>query len=326
MQSSKQSTTAFAGLPNIPHNDPSLTTSNPVPRKIQHLFTATAQSEGAGALVHRSIGTPRQRNLSPLLLCDHFTIPSTAGFPDHPHRGQETITYLLSGGVEHEDFAGHRGLLRPGDLQFMTAGRGIVHAEMPASSGAEGIQLWVDLPAHLKDCEPRYRDLLAEEIPIATSDDGKVEVKVISGRALGTEGKAELAYTPIWMLDVTAAPGAEATFPLPRGWNAFAYVLQGDGAVFGSGPDARPAVKHSAVVFEPSRDAVRVAVDAGADEAVRFVLVAGMPLEQQIVQHGPFVATSRDGIREAIVDYTTYANGFERAEGWESEIGKRMVH
>src|SRR5690606_31441282 len=135
------------------------------PRSIQKVVKAISQSEGSGARVRRSIGTPQLRNFSPFLMLDHFTIGKGAGFPDHPHRGQETITYLLSGSVDHEDFAGHKGTIGPGDLQFMTAGRGIVHAEMPGqqSEDAEGgiqentgMQLWVDLPKELKFCEPRY--------------------------------------------------------------------------------------------------------------------------------------------------------------------------
>src|SRR5690606_1923782 len=165
-----------------------LTTTPPAfnmttPRSIQKVVKALSQSEGAGARVRRSIGTPQLRNLSPFLMLDHFTIAEGAGFPDHPHRGQETITYLLSGSVDHEDFAGNAGTIGPGDLQFMTAGRGIVHAEMPGKQATEdgkkaentGMQLWVDLPKELKFCEPRYRDLKATEIPLAKSDDGKVE-------------------------------------------------------------------------------------------------------------------------------------------------------
>ncbi|KAK6429471.1 RNA pol II transcription cofactor, partial [Oleoguttula sp. CCFEE 5521] len=216
----------FAGLPVIPPNDPSLTASSPKARGIQKVFEAIEQSEGAGATVRRSIGTPKLRNFSPFLMLDHFTIGEGAGFPDHPHRGQETITYLLSGGVEHEDFAGHRGLIEAGDLQFMTAGRGIVHAEMPAKSvdGSPnvGMQLWVDLPKDLKACEPRYRDLKSTEIPAYNSPDGKVTVKVISGQTHGVDSLQELAYTPVWLLDITIRSGGSIEQPLPAGWNSFA--------------------------------------------------------------------------------------------------------
>ncbi|TQS32649.1 hypothetical protein Golomagni_07030, partial [Golovinomyces magnicellulatus] len=153
-------------------------------RAIRKVFLAIEQAEGQGARVRRSIGTPNLRNFSPFLMLDHFSIKPGAGFPDHPHRGQETITYLLQGAVDHEDFAGNKGTINSGDLQFMTAGKGIVHAEMPRQnadgSANVGLQLWVDLPENLKFCEPRYRDLRAAEIPKAEVDDGKAIIKVIS--------------------------------------------------------------------------------------------------------------------------------------------------
>ncbi|CAI4211776.1 unnamed protein product [Parascedosporium putredinis] len=205
-------------------------------RAIRKIFLAVEQAEGAGARVRRSIGTPQLRNFSPFLMLDHFSIKPGAGFPDHPHRGQETITYLLQGGVDHEDFAGNSGTIGPGDLQFMTAGRGIMHAEMPRQnvdgSANVGLQLWVDLPSELKLCEPRYRDLRASEIPEVTVDDDKVTIKIISGQSHGVDSVKDLAYTPVWILDVRVKPGGKVTQPLPEGWNAFAYMLEG-GAWFG---------------------------------------------------------------------------------------------
>jgi redox-sensitive bicupin YhaK (pirin superfamily) len=261
-------------------------------------------------------------------MLDHFAIPPGAGFPDHPHRGQETITYLLSGAVDHEDFAGHKGTIEAGDLQFMTAGRGIVHAEMPRQnedgSPNVGMQLWVDLPKELKYCDPRYRDLHASEIPEATADDGKVHVKVISGQAYGTESLKELAYTPVWLLDFTVQPGGHVKQPLPRGWNAFAYTLSGT-AIFSSPGVSRPVEQYHNVVFEKEGDSIEVVVEEGAAEPARFILVAGMPLDQPIVQYGPFVVTSREEVMQAMRDFQTRSNGFERADGWESEIGKSMV-
>ena len=201
----------FVGLPVIPPQDPSLNAASPKQRGIQAVFEAREQAEGAGATVRRSIGTAKLRNFTPFLMLDHFNIGVGAGFPDHPHRGQETITYLLEGAADHEDFAGHKGTLWAGDLQFMTAGKGIVHAEMPHDNGDgssnNGMQLWVDLPKDLKNCEPRYRDLRAAEIPIAEADDGKVTVKVISGQSQGVDSLQQLAYTPVWLLDVTVRPG-----------------------------------------------------------------------------------------------------------------------
>ncbi|KAK3941729.1 RmlC-like cupin domain-containing protein [Diplogelasinospora grovesii] len=296
-----------------------------VPRTIRTVFKALETAEGAGAMVRRSIGTPKLRNFSPFLMLDHFYIRPGAGFPDHPHRGQETITYLLSGGVDHEDFAGNKGTIGPGDLQFMTAGRGIVHAEMPRQNpdGSEniGLQLWVDLPANLKMCEPRYRDLRASEIPKVDSDNGKVHVKVISGQSHGVDSVKDLAYTPVWILDITIKPGGSIAQPLPQGWNAFAYTLEGS-TKFGD----KAVDQYHNVVFEPKGDIVNASVDADAKEAGRFVLVAGTPLDQEVVQYGPFVLNSQEQVYQAFRDYQMRTNGFERAAGWESEIGKSMAH
>jgi redox-sensitive bicupin YhaK (pirin superfamily) len=216
---------------------------------------------------------------------DHFTIAPGAGFPDHPHRGQETITYLLSGAVDHEDFAGNKGTIHAGDLQFMTAGRGIVHAEMPAQnpdgSANIGMQLWVDLPAQLKDCEPRYRDLRASEIPVAKSEDGKVEVKVISGRAYGVDSLQELAYTPVWLLDVRVQPGGTFNTPLPHKWNAFIYTLS-NSINLSSGSTSRTIPQYHNAVLEQEGDAIVASVPESADKESRFILVAGMPLDQPV--------------------------------------------
>lgn len=168
-------------------------------RAISKSFLAIEQSEGAGARVRRSIGTPQLRNFSPFLLCDNFTVENGAGFPDHPHIGIETITYLLEGAIDHEDFTGKAGTIEPGDLQFMTAGRGIMHAEMPRQnsdgSANVGLQLWVDLPKELKSCEPRYRDLKAAEIPSVDVDNDKVHIKVISGQSHGVDSQQEVCYS-----------------------------------------------------------------------------------------------------------------------------------
>ncbi|KAK0706917.1 putative pirin [Lasiosphaeria miniovina] len=304
-------------------------TNMSVARAIRKVFLAVEQAEGAGARVRRSVGTPQLRNFSPFLMLDHFSVKPGAGFPDHPHRGQETITYLLEGAVDHEDFAGNKGTIGPGDLQFMTAGRGIMHAEMPAQntdgSANVGLQLWVDLPTRLKMCEPRYRDLRADEIPSVDVDDNKVHVKVISGQSHGIDSVKDLAYTPVWILDVTVQPGGKVAQPLPAGWNAFAYVLEGQ-ALFGEASNQTAVEQFNNVVFEPAGDVVYAEVDAGAEKSARFVLIAGTPLDQKVVQYGPFVLNSQEEVYQAFMDYQTQTNGFERAKGWESEIGKSMVH
>lgn len=309
-------------------------------RTIRQAFLAMEQAEGAGARVRRSVGTRKLRHLSPFLMLDHFTIGKGAGFPDHPHRGQETITYLLSGGVDHEDFSGNKGSLGPGDLQFMTAGRGVIHAEMPHQnpdgSPNVGMQLWVDLPEKFKSCEPRYRDLRAAEIPKVHADDGKAIISVISGQSHGVDSVRDLAYTPVWLFDITLRPGGSINQALPIGWNAFAYTLAGITS-FGIAtesqtssaalhtPSSRETVsEYYNVVFDQSGDYIYATNSADAAEDSRFFLVAGQPLDQKVVQYGPFVVTSEQAIYQAIVDYQTSSNGFERARHWESEIGKRI--
>lgn len=279
---SMDTTKQFEGLPSVPPQDPSLHTSAnmTVPRAIRQAFLAIEQAEGAGARVRRSIGTAKLRNFSPFLMLDHFSIAPSAGFPDHPHRGQETITYLLSGAVDHEDFAGNKGTIWPGDLQFMTAGRGIMHAEMPHHEPPDsktgiappivGMQLWVDLPQRLKKCEPRYRDLRASEIPKVTLDDGKVEVKIISGQSHGVDSVQELAYTPVWLLDVLIRPGGSILQNLPKGWNAFAYTLQGNATKFGTGKSEQIVNQYHNVVFKQEGDGIVASVDASAKEDSRF--------------------------------------------------------
>lgn len=327
----KLTMSTFPGLPAVPPNDPSLTSTSTTPRKILKAYAADSQSEGAGARVRRSIGIPQMRNLSPFLMLDHFSIPRGAGFPDHPHRGQETITYMLKGAAAHEDFSGNAGTISSGSLQFMTAGRGIVHAEMPrhdfegqSVDMVEGMQLWVDLPAKLKMCEPRYRDLRAAEIPSVSLDEGKVDIKVISGTSHGVESVQELAYTPVWLLDVKVKRGGKVVQALPKGWNAFAYVLEG-AARFGTGKDATTIGNFNNVVFEQEGDAAVIEVEESAADA-RVILVAGMPLDQKVVQYGPFVLNSQEEVRQALFDYQGYSNGFERARNWRSEIGKAMAH
>ncbi|KAK9473272.1 RmlC-like cupin domain-containing protein [Dipodascopsis tothii] len=297
-------------------------TARLAPRSIFKHFIAIEQAEGQGARVRRSIGTPKLRNFSPFLMLDHFSVGGKAGFPDHPHRGQETITYMLHGEVDHEDFTGSAGTIKEGDLQFMTAGRGIMHAEMPRpqkdGSPVVGLQLWVDLPEKLKDCEPRYRDLRKDEIPTAKPSE-KVEVKVISGESYGVESVKDLAYTPVWFLDFKVKPGGYVSQDLPIGWNAFAYVLKGE-LFFGT----TKIPQYSNVVFDVEGDGIEFSVSEEATEEVQVVVIAGQRLDQKVVQYGPFVATSEQKIYEAILDFQGHTNGFERGLQWESKIAKMI--
>ncbi|KAA8916205.1 hypothetical protein TRICI_001640 [Trichomonascus ciferrii] len=294
--------------------------SSSVRREVLKTFLAGVQPEGDGARVRRSIGTPKLRNFTPFLMLDHL-VSTGNGFPDHPHRGQETITYVLKGNVDHEDFTGSKGTIGPGDLQFMTAGRGIAHAEMPRKgddgSDPEIMQLWVDLPKDLKECEPRYRDLAAKEIPVANPSD-KVEVKVISGESNGVKSVQDLAYTPVVFYDYRVQPGGKVSQEVPDDFNVFLYILNGSLQV-----NETFVPEHHNVVFEPRGTTVEAHVPEDATEECRFILVGGKRLDQSIVQHGPFVETSEDRIMKAFMDYQSGSNGFERIRGWSSEIGKR---
>ena len=302
-----------------------------LPRAIRKTVLALEQSEGAGARVRRSIGTPSLRNLTPFLMLDHFSVSPGAGFPDHPHRGQETITYLIKGGMDHEDFAGNKGTINSGDLQFMTAGRGIMHAEMPRQnadgSANVGLQLWVDLPRELKYCEPRYRDLKAHEIPEVQGDEGRVKVKVISGEFNGVESAKDLAYTPVVFYDVEVKPGGRVELKVDQGFSVFAYILEGEVTFGGEAEGRQPIKEFHNVVFEDDRgEGVVAAVAEDAEKPAKFVVIGGKRLDQPVVQYGPFVVNSKDEVYQTFVDYQSHSNGFERAKGWKSEIGKTMVH
>ncbi|KAF2847651.1 hypothetical protein T440DRAFT_501041 [Plenodomus tracheiphilus IPT5] len=303
------------------------------PRRISLLFPAQPTPEGSGVIVHRSIGSPSLHTLTPFLMLDHAVVPTANGFPDHPHRGISTISYILSGSLLHEDFAGNSGILHAGDLQFMTAGRGIMHSEMPLPSDKdesgetqpnEGLQLWVDLPVGRKMCEPRYRDLRSEEIPVA-GEEG-VQVKVINGVSYGVENVRDVAYTPVWYLDFILQPGAKVRQGIPTGWNAFLYIISGTlDIVDGQSGEWKRAKKHdlAALGRDESGDSFGARVGVGEQKEARFIFVAGQPLDQGVAQYGPFVMTTREEIMQARSDWARCENGFERARNWESKAEKR---
>ena len=290
-----------------------------ITRTITKVVKAIEQSEGVGARVRRTIGTGNLRNLSPFLMLDHFSVPYGAGFPDHPHRGQETVTYMLDGAFQHEDFVGHAGRIETGDLQWMTAGKGIVHSEMPVKQPGNkpnvGLQLWVDLPEAQKLTEPRYQELRDEQIPRAHPNE-KVEIKVISGDSFGVKSPVQ-TLVGVWYLDVKIAPGGAVSQALPASWTTFVYTLTGRPTIAGKEVDP-----FNTVVLSTEGDGITIE-NKGKEEA-RFVIISGEPLEQRVVQHGPFVMTSEEGIYDAMRDFMSHSNGFERAKGWSSEIGKAM--
>uniref|UniRef100_A0A672T7X6 Pirin n=1 Tax=Sinocyclocheilus grahami TaxID=75366 RepID=A0A672T7X6_SINGR len=253
---------------------------------IAKVVLSVEQSEGVGARVRRSIGRKEMKNLDPFLMLDEFCIAKPAGFPDHPHRGFETtVTYLLSGVTAHEDSCGHSGRLEPGDLQWMTAGRGVIHAEMPVSDGRiHGLQLWVNLKSADKMVEPQYQELKSKEIP-KPSKDG-VTVNVISGEALGLKSKV-YTRTPTMYLDFVLKEGAKHLQPIPK---VFILLIK------------CMTVKHHTLH-----------TILGKDSTVIYLFVSG-----------PFVMNTQEEIDQAISDYRSATNGFERAKVWQSKIGQKF--
>ncbi|AKC88138.1 pirin family protein [Pseudoxanthomonas suwonensis] len=273
------------------------------PARIVRTIRGRATSDGAGVKLTRVIGGPDLPELDPFLLLDEFGTDKAedyiAGFPSHPHRGFETVTYMLDGRMRHQDNHGNEGLLTPGSVQWMTAGRGLVHSEMPEqeSGRMRGFQLWVNLPAREKMTDPRYQEFAPDRIPVARPAPG-VEVKVIAGRVGDTVGPiAQPATDPLY-LDIALEPGVAWQYALPAGHNAFAYVFEGALAV-GEGEDARPLENHEMGVLGGGG---ALALRAGSGGA-RLILVAGTPLREPVARHGPFVMNTRQELMQAFVDF-----------------------
>lgn len=269
-------------------------------REVAKQFKAEATPEGVGVTVHRSIGTRTQNTLDPFLLLDEFVIAAEAegaGFPDHPHRGFETVTYMLSGRMEHADSAGNGGIIGPGEVQWMTAGGGVVHSEMPRSNGEEvrGLQLWVNLPAAEKMTEPRYQGISAEMIPqVNLGDSGSL--RVVAGSFGDTVGPVtEISVRPLY-LDLRLASGGTAKVPIPEGHAAFVYCLEGRLAL----GDQETEIGQRFLAVLTDGDGIQVKALEGA---ARAVLVAARPIGEPIVRYGPFVMNTRQEIAQAIKDF-----------------------
>ncbi len=269
-------------------------------RKVVRIIEPQPVVEGAGVRLKRSIAGAALDYLDPFLLFDHFGSDNPrdylAGFPMHPHRGIETVTYMLAGVVTHRDSLGNAGTIGAGDVQWMTAGRGIMHEEMPrpADGRMAGFQLWVNLPARLKMTKPRYQEVVASQIPEAQLAGG-VRVRVIAGRVGDVVGPVtEIAADPSY-LDVTIPADAAFTHPIPRGHTAFAYVFGGSGT-FGSG---EAAVGQPKLAIFGDGDLIQV---RGGRDGVRFLLVSGQPLGEPIARYGPFVMNTREEILQALED------------------------
>jgi redox-sensitive bicupin YhaK (pirin superfamily) len=278
-------------------------------RSVQRIVTAHRQTEGGGFVVRRPFPTQGLSFVDPFLLLDEmgpaeYGPGEALGAPDHPHRGFETVTYALEGEFEHADSAGHRGKLAAGDVQWMTAGAGVVHAEMPSQrirdegGRVHGFQIWVNLPARDKMIAPRYQEVPSARIPVGRSDDGLAAVKVVAGEALGARAVIE-THTPIVYQDWTLSPGARVVQPLGADHAGLAYVFGGAALV---GEDARE-VKDGQMAQLGDGDDVVLACAKEAKEPARLLLLAGVPLGEPVARYGPFVMNSEAQIRQAILDY-----------------------
>ncbi len=267
-------------------------------RTIKQTILARPTSDGAGVRLKRSIGTDMLSELDPFLLLDNFGTENPedyiAGFPDHPHRGFETVTYMIQGRMRHKDSSGAEGLLRPGGVQWMTAGRGIIHSEMPEQTNGEmsGFQLWVNLPAAEKMCMPCYQDFEPDDVPLVKPTDG-VEVRVIAGEVDGVLGPVNGIATEPTYLDVSLSPGETFSANLPLGHTAFVYVFQGQAMI----SNDNVGLDHLAVLSDGEQVCMSSA-DGG-----RLILVAGRPLGEPVARYGPFVMNTTHEVRQAIQDY-----------------------
>jgi redox-sensitive bicupin YhaK (pirin superfamily) len=278
-------------------------------RKLERVIASIPASDGAGVKLRRSLGSSQFARHDPFLMLDEFFSDDPedylAGFPSHPHRGFETVTYMLDGHMQHKDNHGNTGDLGPGDVQWMSAAHGIIHSEMPQQSEGRmrGFQLWLNLPAKEKMKPAAYRDIAASEIPVL-SVDGKINVKVIAGKLREVTGPIHGGSTDPYYFDVRLAPHAVLEAALPRGHNAFLYVYEGE-ALIG---EERKTVAHRAAGLLSDGDRVRL---EGGQDGGRVLLLAGKPLREPVVQYGPFVMNTREEIEQAIADYQSGA--FARA-------------
>ncbi|MFV8753843.1 pirin family protein [Nannocystaceae bacterium ST9] len=278
------------------------------PRSVSAVIDTVRVLEGGGFPVRRPFPTAKLDHLDPFLLLDHFGpiewAPGEAiGAPAHPHRGFETVSYILAGAMEHRDSAGNQGKLGPGDVQWMTAGAGVIHSELPEpgfkrSGGVmHGFQIWVNLPAREKMMAPRYQEVRAAEIPIARSDDAKVEVKVIAGEALGVHAKID-TRTPITYQHWTLQPGGSVVAGVPAGQRGMVYVFSGALEVGG-----RTIREGQLAQLSDAGETIAFALAADAGTQAELLLLAGVPLDEPVARYGPFVMNTREQLVEAFDDY-----------------------
>ena len=271
------------------------------PRTVETLVTGQATSDGAGVKLTRVLTQSLQRRLDPFLMLDAFGTDNPqdyiGGFPDHPHRGFETVTYMIAGRMRHRDSAGNEGLLQNGGVQWMTAGRGVIHSELPEQEDGrmEGFQLWLNLAGKDKMRAPWYRDIQSAQVPEFTTPEG-VFVRVIAGHSQGVAGAMQRETTHPLYLDITLPAGSTFAQPLAARDNAFVYVFRGEVSVIGT---KVPAQRMAILANERGSDGVVLRAEVPA----RVLLIAGTPLDEPIAQHGPFVMNTRDEITQAVADY-----------------------
>jgi redox-sensitive bicupin YhaK (pirin superfamily) len=285
-------------------------------RTVSRLVSAMRTFEGDGFLVHRPFPTRTLLDFDPFLLLDEmgpidYKSGEAKGAPDHPHRGFETVTYMLKGSFKHQDSFGHAGNLEPGDVQWMTAGSGLVHSEMPSdellSQGGKlhAFQLWVNLPKKDKMTAPHYQEIKANQIPLVKSEDGEVSVRVIAGSAFNVNAVIR-TKTPIIYLHVTMNPGAKWKQPVDNQFNLFAYVFAGRGTF---GPNDQGQIKtietHQLVLFNNDGHFVEVNSVADNTEPLEILLIGGVPLKEPVMRYGPFVMNTEEEIRQAFIDFHT---------------------
>lgn len=297
-------------------------------KAIKKIFKPKQQAEGVGARVRRIIGSSslNKKDMDPFLMLDYFNVKLPAGFPDHPHRGFETVTYMLSGKIHHEDFKGHKGTIGPGDIQWMTAGKGILHAEIPASKTepSVGFQLWINLHKKEKMKKPAYQEYKSEDIPYVDKwDEAGVKAKVMAGEAFDVKGPI-YTRTPAEYIDFEMKKEAVYKHTIPGRWNFLIFchsgsfeISQEDGAVQKLETDA-------AAFMEINDDDELLEIKALEDNS-KFLLVAGLPIGEPISSYGPFVMNTDEEISDTLSDYSNSENGFEGADTWESEIKDLMI-
>ena|SRR3989449_27563 len=279
-------------------------------RSISRIAKGIATLEGAGFLVHRPFPSAGLSDFDPFLLFDEMgpmDVPpgEAKGAPDHPHRGFETVTYMLAGSFRHKDSQGHEGKLEPGDVQWMTAGRGVIHSEEPSQEFQQtggtlhGVQLWVNLPKREKMIRPLYQEIPRSKIPSAQTPDGKVSVRILAGESLGARAVIE-TRTPILYLDFALKPGGKIVQAVPRDFNAFAYVVSG-AAGFAGNPEH--VQRGNMIAF--AKDGDEVSIEASAENSARVFLIGGRPLNEPIARYGPFVMNTPHEIEEAFKDYSS---------------------